>query len=439
MAPVGGGMALVGADGSIGIYDGRLRLARRLRADGVGVRGAGRLTHSCEWRGQLLLFTAGGTLAVDMATGRQYRPDSLQIAGAVACPGSSPGWQAVANGSGDVLTLRSDGLASRFNLLPGGRNPSQGGVKIRVAAAGKALYIATNGNGLFCLDPARGAMPSRVEEPAGTDALSDMLLCIMATGDGTLLVGNEAAGVTCVMPGRQTQARYILPEPGGMGSLANTVRQIATRGDGKMFVSTKDNAIYDYNPATGGLQATGRLRACAYAFFTDRHGHTYLGTRGDGLYVDGLRYATDETARHIPSNDIYDVAQDGRGRIYVATWDGGLLVADNPGQRPIRFRAMLNRTRDERRVRRVCIDGSGRAWVATCNGLYTADTRQGRIDNASFTRLAAADGSLPATNIICLTVARDGNVYAGGLGCGLIKVIPGKGAARPGYEQITMA
>lgn len=259
MAPVGGGMALVGADGSIGIYDGRLRLARRLRAYGVGVRGAGQLTHCCEWRGQLLLFTAGGTLAVDMATGRQYRPDSLQIAGAVACPGSSPGWQAVANGSGDVLTLRSDGLASRFNLLPGGLNPSQGGVKIRVAAAGKALYIATNGNGLFCLDPARGAMPSRVEEPAGTDALSDMLLCIMATGDGTLLVGNEAAGVTCVIPGRQTQARYILPEPGGMGSLANTVRQIATRGDGKMFVSTKDNAIYDYNPATGGLQATGRL------------------------------------------------------------------------------------------------------------------------------------------------------------------------------------
>lgn len=438
-APVGGGMALVGADGSIGIYDGRLRLSRRLRADGVGVRGAGRLTHCCEWRGQLLLFTAGGTLAVDMATGRQYRPDSLQIAGAVACPGSSPGWQAVANGSGDVLTLRSDGLASRFNLLPGGRNPSQGGVKIRVAAAGKALYIATNGNGLFCLDPARGAMPSRVEEPAGTDALSYMLLCIMATGDGTLLVGNEAAGVTCVIPGRQTQARYILPEPGGMGSLANTVRQIATRGDGKMFVSTKDNAIYDYNPATGGLLATGRLRACAYAFFTDRHGHTYLGTRGDGLYVDGLRYATDETARHIPSNDIYDVAQDGRGRIYVATWDGGLLVADSPGERPLRFRAMLNRTRDERRVRRVCIDGRGRAWVATCNGLYTADTRQGRIDNASFTRLAAADGSLPATNIICLTVARDGNVYAGGLGCGLIKVIPGKGAARPGYEQITMA
>lgn len=357
----------------------------------------------------------------------------------MACPGSSPGWQTVANGSGDVLTLRSDGLASRFNLLPGGRNPSQGGVKIRVAAAGRALYIATNGNGLFCLDPARGAMPSRVEEPAGTDALSDMLLCIMATGDGTLLVGNEAAGVTCVMPGRQTQARYILPEPGGMGSLANTVRHIATRGDGKMFVSTKDNAIYDYNPATGGLQATGRLRACAYAFFTDRHGHTYLGTRGDGLNVDGLRYATDETARHIPSNDIYDVAQDGRGRIYVATWDGGLLVADNPGQRPVRFWVMLNRTRDERRVRRVCIDGRGRAWVATCNGLYTADTRQGRIDNASFTRLAAADGSLPATNIICLTVARDGNVYAGGLGCGLIKVKPGKGAARPGYEQITMA
>ena len=51
MAPVGGGMALVGADGSIGIYDGRLRLARRLRADGVGVRGAGQLTHCCEWRG----------------------------------------------------------------------------------------------------------------------------------------------------------------------------------------------------------------------------------------------------------------------------------------------------------------------------------------------------------------------------------------------------
>ena len=159
-APVGGGMALVGADGSIGIYDGRLRLARRLRAYGVGVRAAGRLTHCCEWRGQLLLFTAGGTLAVDMATGRQYRPDSLQIAGAVACPGSSPGWQAVANGSGDVLTLRSDGLASRFNLLPGGLNHSQRGVKIRVAPVGRALYIATAGNGLFCLDPARGRMPS---------------------------------------------------------------------------------------------------------------------------------------------------------------------------------------------------------------------------------------------------------------------------------------
>lgn len=433
----GRNMLVLDADGTLYAFDGRLRTVRRaanaLPAD------IGTVKADCLWNGRWLLFTADRTLALDLKSLALAAPPELQLRGATICRDSTPGYIILSNTGGEVLILRPDGTADRLRLLEQGRTPTQRDTKIRAAAANGKLHIATNGNGLFVYDPARRAITRHITADRDHSTMSNMLLSIVAAGDGTLLVGNEAAGVTCIPPPQQIAARYVLPAPGSDNDLANTVRMIARRPDGSMVISTKDNALHTFATPNIGITPAGSTKACAFSYFTDRRGSTYIGTRGDGLYVDGTRYSKESATHHIGSNDIFDITQDGRGRLWVATWEGGLLVADDGDARPLRFKAVLNRSVDERRVRRVCIDGSGRLWAATCNGLYVADTRQPAIDNSSFRRFSRSDGSLPATNIICLIAARDGLLYIGGLGCGLIKARPDKTATRLEVEQITMA
>ncbi len=419
-AGYGGGLLVVGADGTVYAFDGSRRLVRKLRVGGFRGVAGGDCRACFVWGGRLLMVYGDKTVAVDPRTGNLDTPEGLQLGGPVECREVGGGAWMLSDGRGDVLLLCPGGVDHRLSLASVAGPAAEWGLKVRGAMSGGLLYIATNGGGLFVYRVADGRLLAHIAADRNRTSISNVLLAVMAARDGTVWVGNEAVGATCLWRERRAATAYMLPAPQGGSELDNAIQLVAPAGRGLVAVATRSNGLYWLDPASGAFTQAGRTRACAYAYLVDRDGHTWVGTRGDGLYVDGVRHCKDGGEGSLSSDHIFDIAQDGRGRVWIATWDGGLLVARRDSSGKLYFVRMLDRSADERRVRRICIDRGGLMWVATCAGLYVADTRRGDIGTASFARFSATDGNFPITNIICLAALRDGTLCVGGLGCGLI-------------------
>lgn len=416
----GGGVLVMDSGGTIHVFDGGRKAVGTVRVPAFAAVADGGCRASFMWGGSWLMVCGGRTVTVDPRGGRLEVPAALQLDGPVECRSVGGGCRTLANRRGDVLLLAPGGVMRRVRLEAGAGSASARGLRVRAAMGGGLLYMATNGGGLFVYSPADGQMVARMSGGRGSAPVSDMLQTVMAARDGTVWVGSEGVGATCLWRQRRTDARYMLPAGQGGSELGNIIPLVAPAERGLVAVATRAGGFSRLDPSAGTFASAGPAGTLVYAFLADRDGHTWVGTRGDGLYVDGVRYSAGGGAGSLSSDDIFDIAQDSAGRVWIATWGGGLLMARRSASGSLSFVRMLDRSADERRVRSVCFDSGGMMWVATCAGLYAADTRRGVSGTASFTRYSASDGNFPITNIICLATLRDGTLCVGGLGCGLI-------------------
>ena len=390
------------------------------------------------WNGQWLVFTKSRTLSVELATGRcAFARNMFQIPGGMECK-SAGGYRFVYDRHSDILMFGSGGEFDRVRLPQQETGNSQTvGRRVKIArdSNGK-FYIATNGDGLYVYEPSEKRLVHHTARSGGSAVLSNTLLSIMASTDGTVWIGNESAGVTCVPSGRkEIITRIRVPEHRDNAGAHNLIRYIGKDGNGRFIASGKDNILYSLSLDSLKLDMTMRTKACVYARLKDKYGHVFTGTRGDGLYVDGVRYSTRSKGHMIASDHIYDIRQDALGRIWIATWGGGLLMTRYRNGSPLVFDTFLS----GKKLRRLCIGNDGRMWIAATDGLYLADVSDKVIAGNSFRRFSSADGTFPINDIVCVHVSPGGAVYAGGVGRGLVRGILSGAGGGMSTTVMTMA
>ena len=117
-----------------------------------------------------------------------------------------------------------------------------------------------------------------------------------------------------------------------------------------------------------------------FALFFDTEGKMWIGTRNDGLFVrtsQGMTHYTMNPAdrNSLPSNNIFDVAADRHGRIWLATYGGGLVLAKQSATGQISFVSKNNGMpwpkKQFQKVRRIFCSPTGEILVGTTEGLVT--------------------------------------------------------------------
>lgn len=145
----------------------------------------------------------------------------------------------------------------------------------------------------------------------------------------------------------------------------------------------------------------GLAQSQVYSMAEDPRGYLWMGTRGGGLSrFDGKEFRTFTEDDSLPSNFISCLAVDPKGNIWIGT-DEGLCIYNGARFTSVKFGG------SDAVVNAIRFDQEGNAWLAT-NDTGLVVMQQGKIiHHWSYGK------GLPSKRVYCLYMDKDGSVWAG--------------------------
>ena len=223
-------------------------------------------------------------------------------------------------------------------------------------------------------------------------------------------------------------------------------RSVLQDHEGNILLGTVDGDVVKYSPdghLLGYLSPDGKWQPNKttfsfhiYSLYEDRQKRLWIGTKGRGLCcVSGGKTTwlrSDEANVYsLSSDEIYDIKEDTKGRLLVATFEGGLnissesmtSVAEPSRMKFIHSKNLLKGYAGEifNKVRRIEVLPSGVVALSTTHGLLTYSDRYTHPDRIRFyvSRHTQNTKSLYSSEVMQTQLSRNGKLYVVTLGGGL--------------------
>lgn len=221
--------------------------------------------------------------------------------------------------------------------------------------------------------------------------------------------------------------------------LANEVRALMSDRKGRIWVGTKTGELLCYSVEGELLHHYPEQQeelGMIYALKEDSEGRIWVGTRNRGLFVlapDGENYRVAAHYAHregeitsLSSNHIYSIEEDDLGRIWVATYGGGLNLFDPSNETFYHAENQLGNypLEEADRVRWLLNDGEGRMLAATVDGLviFRPEEQLRRINFRLVQKIPGDASSLGNNDIIHMMRDDHGCIYLATYGGGLNRI-----------------
>ena len=209
--------------------------------------------------------------------------------------------------------------------------------------------------------------------------------------------------------------------------------------EGRICLLNEDYAILGYLNRDGRLTRQGEVWPRMYAIQQDSDGDIWIGTRGQGLFR--LREEADRSGNfrtqqfrldtrvhnNLGRNHIFCLHPDSYGRIWIATWGGGVnyMTKDHNGD-PVFHRLKDYPPREFNRIRHITSDSKNRIWCASPSGVIVINGHPDSLDNPRYTTLTSAGsgaGYLPVNNVNSILRTTSDDIFIGTTGGGMYHVI----------------
>lgn len=381
------------------------------------------VTSTIAINGKLFIFTQENVIIFDIRTSTFSISQECDVKGG-RIQKTTANYTLVANKGTSLWIIDNEANIQKLNIV---NEIHVGTEKSRIYTAAEdkdgLLYIATYGNGLFIYNPKTQEILEHFTTQKDGFFNNDYLQDILIDREGNIWVSSETAGLSCMSRDDSAESYYRMLTHGDIGEWSNNIRSVTyAEKENNIWLSTKDNKLYNYDLTTGEISLVKVLNAPVFTTLRDCKGQMWIGTRGTGLYVDGEQY-TENDSINLISNDIYKILEDKNERIWLATWQGGLHMTSNKAGELPYFTNFLISSYNEKRQHDLCFGDNGDLWIATNNGLYVVNTNKKSITNKDFTNYNTQNGSLPTNEIVCLYFDHESHtLWAGTTGCGVIQI-----------------
>ncbi len=244
--------------------------------------------------------------------------------------------------------------------------------------------------------------------------------------------------------------QYVIPVPRPESKLQNLVRSVFIDSKGFIWAGTKSGQIYIYDPQmnrTHIIEKDPEINYSGYTVYSmveDREGHIWLCTKGDGIFVSDQ--ALDEVhphyealtftnIRHDPydpnslnNDNVYDLEIDDLGRVWVATYGGGLnrIETNERGDREFYWYTTGNSGLTSNNIRDLHLDRNGRLWLATTVGVNYIDVYRQQGESLAIRNLFAHPSAQPGlsyNDIMMIMEDSDGHLWLASAGGGVNEII----------------
>jgi signal transduction histidine kinase/ligand-binding sensor domain-containing protein/DNA-binding NarL/FixJ family response regulator/AraC-like DNA-binding protein len=226
------------------------------------------------------------------------------------------------------------------------------------------------------------------------------------------------------------------PNPADADLPDNEIRALCIDARGRIWTGSRDRNVSVYDSTLTLLHRfhAGRV----YAIMQDADGVFWLSTKGDGLLravekagggyrLDAFTNAPGDS-RSLSSDNVYCVLQDSLGRMWAATYGGGLNLMERQPDGTARFINSSNGLKNypaERfgKVRHITQDRDGRIWVSTTAGILHFDGSR-RPEDIVFHSITRGENGLSNNDVHMVKCTPDGRTYAITYGGGLNELLP---------------
>ena len=117
--------------------------------------------------------------------------------------------------------------------------------------------------------------------------------------------------------------------------------------------------------------------------------------------------------------NIYDFVEDNYGRVWIATFGDGLLLATTSSKGKVTFSKYLSDGQGESDIRDLLIDSNGWLWIATNKGFFVIDAKKKEISKKDFINYSKQNGSFRDEEVISLFQDSKSNIWIGSYGKGV--------------------
>ncbi len=301
------------------------------------------------------------------------------------------------------------------------------------------VWIKMNRVGFGYYDRERDEVMPFYNDPAqGGARFRNGVVCFTVDSSNVLWMSTQTRGLEKVTVIRQLAQVF---GPGNGENLAGReIRALATDRDKVIWAGNKDGGLFCYDtlyrpvrrfPDARHPQPIGRV----YAIFQDSRDDMWIGTKGNGLLRMQRRggevweitrfthSASDPWS--LSHDDVYSVAEDAKGRIWVATFGGGINLLEWTDGKP-RFYNPSNSFPNYpagtgERARYLLLKNATTMIAATIEGLIFFDPSQ-QPDKMTFTTVQKIPGdrnSLGNNDVIHMFKDYRGRVWLSTFGGGL--------------------
>lgn len=378
------------------------------------------------WNHKWILFTDKATFSLDIQTMEVTKPADWQMQDALLIE-QSHGCSFVSSKKGDLIIFSPQGIYRRINLLEGVKDQGNRSRKYGIFAMSASRYVIVSyGNGAFVYDINMGVLDHIKVRDERHLIHSDFLTSALVDRNGNIWISQDEGGVVCISKSFNSFMSYLYPSSSlQVGGNNNAVIRILYDARGIPHLVCKNKRKYPLLTPNLSIGAPSDIPYGIYTSFKDSKGHFWEGTRGGGLYVDGKLCLEKGRGDEITINDIYCIAEDKMGRIWLATirsaTDGGMMLTRYQGDVPLDVQRFLFTDPSQNSIHYFCMDSRGLLWLATSGGLSYVDTREKNVSLKSFHRFNMANGKFPCNDLIAVRCTSRGDIWVGGIGSGLIR------------------
>lgn len=196
----------------------------------------------------------------------------------------------------------------------------------------------------------------RQESNTELQALSPYIYDIFYDNNNNIFIGEEDRGVTIIrrMP---DVAEYLYNGTSNMDR-QNIIRVVWENDNGEI-------QMYEN-------------RADVSAIMRDKAGHLWVGTRKNGLTINGKIYRLQIQDNTEEDNKVSGICQDRQGRTWISIFSGKIFIAQPDGKGEYNIKITHKNIPYPRKM--LC-DCHGQIWVASAEGVYIIDTKTMKHQN----------------------------------------------------------